>query len=68
MTTKKQIRRHDKKVHAYLKVLEQGEDHKDAKLLQQVNEGVLPLDDIDVKKYITKRYHVVKGRFAQPTF
>ena len=68
MTQPKSIRRHSKKVHAWLKTIEQGENHEDAKLLQEVNEGILPLEDVNVKKYITKRYHTVKGRFASPTF
>lgn len=37
--TKKNIFRESKRVHSYLKVLEQGENTQDSKLLQDVNDG-----------------------------
>ena len=68
VTTPKQVRRETHKVHSYLKVMEQGENHKDAKLLKEVSEGTVGPTDLEVRKYLTKRYHVVKGRFTSATF
>ncbi len=68
VTTQKQIKRETHKVHAYLKTIESGEGHNDTRLLSQVNEGLLDPQDPQVKKYLTKRYHVVKGRFTGATY
>ena len=68
VTTKKQVHRETSKVHSYLKDMELGESHNDAKLLKQVADGQVEPTDLEVKKYLTKRYHVVKGRFTSSTF
>ncbi len=39
VTTKKQVHRETAKVHSYLKDMELGENHNDAKLLKQVADG-----------------------------
>ena len=48
--------------------MEQGENHRDTELLRLVNEGILNTNDKKVNKYLMKRLHIVKGRFASPTF
>ena len=55
-------------MHAYLKELEVGPEHPDTKLFKKVNEGILDTSNIDVQKYLTKRYQVVKGKRTQSTY
>lgn len=63
-TTHKQVLRNDTQVHHYLKVMESGEGHKDAKMLKELHEGKINRDAEELKEYLTKRLQTVRGRSA----
>ena len=68
VATDRNIARESHKVHAYMKELTEGPDHPDSQMLRKVDQGILDTKDFNVRKYLTKKYHVVKGRRAQATF
>ena len=54
-TSDRQIERDDTTVHAYLKTMEVGGKHKDAKTLQAVQQGQAAKDDERVREYLIRR-------------
>ena len=54
-TSDRQIERNDLSVHSYLKQMEVGRDHKDAKLLQELQAGEIERDNARMKNYLIRR-------------
>lgn len=54
-TSDRQIERNDTTVHSYLKQMEVGRYHNDAKLLKQVQEGEIAKENARVKDYLIRR-------------
>lgn len=54
-TSDRQIERNDTSVHAYLKQMEVGEKHMDAKTLRKLQKNEIDKDNLKVKQYLTRR-------------
>eukprot|EP00806_Schmidingerella_arcuata_P001505 Macronucleus_2358.p2 GENE.Macronucleus_2358~~Macronucleus_2358.p2 ORF type:complete len:207 (+),score=51.22 Macronucleus_2358:1-621(+) len=54
-TSDRQIERNDVTVHSYLKQMEVGKNHTDAKLLRKLQEGEIERDNANFQKYLVKR-------------
>lgn len=57
--TKKQAKLYDTRVHSFLKNLEMGANHPDAKLLKMVEEGELKKDSKEMHDYLVRRLNDV---------
>ena len=58
-TSDRQIQRDDTTVHAYLKTMEVGGRHEDAKILQAVQQGQAAKDDKRVREYLVRRLQAI---------
>ena len=54
-TSDRQIERNDLTVHSYLKQMEVGRNHSDAKLVKKLQEGEIEKDNAQFQKYLIKR-------------
>ena len=54
-TNKRRVKRQDKNVHSYLKIMESGELHPDTQTVLDVQRGALSEESVQYKKYLIKR-------------
>ena len=55
VTTDKHLLRNDRKLHTYLKEMEVGAGHDDAKTVRAVHEGTMELENKKMKDYLIKK-------------
>ena len=58
-TSERQIERHSFDVHSYLKQMEVGSKHKDAKLLKRLQDGEIKRDNKKMNEYLVRRLQAV---------